>query len=55
MDKEEKQIAYINALKAVDRMKQREAALKEFAKVMFEMSDEDLLNNEVKSDENDTE
>jgi hypothetical protein len=55
MDKEEVKIAFVHALKAVDRMKQREAALKEFAKVMFEMTDQDFENNQIMSVENDPE
>lgn len=59
MHKDERQIAYINALKAVDADKEMrlyyENALKDLAKAMFDMTDEDFENNKVKSDENDPE
>jgi hypothetical protein len=48
----ERQIAYVNALKAVDYEKEYQQALRDIAEAMFDMTDEDFENNEVKSVEN---
>ena len=48
----ERQMAYVNALKAVDYEKEYNQALRGLAEVMFDMTDEDFENNEVKSVEN---
>lgn len=50
--KQDVQLAFINALKAADYEKQYELALRDLAEVMFDMTDEDFENNEVKSVEN---
>ncbi|MBQ2177264.1 MAG: hypothetical protein II453_20190 [Alphaproteobacteria bacterium] len=52
MDKNEEMIAFVNALKAVDFEKEYQQALRDLAEVMFDMTDEDFENNEVKSVEN---
>lgn len=52
MDKNEEMIAYVNALKAVDFEKEYQQALRDLAEAMFDMTDEDFENNEVKSVEN---
>lgn len=51
-EKQEQQLAFINALKAVDFEKEYQAALRDIAEAMFDMTDEDFENNEVKSVEN---
>lgn len=50
----ERQIAYVNALKAVDYEKEYHQALRDLAEAMFDMTEEDFKNNEVKSAKNDT-
>lgn len=54
----DEEIAFVNALKALDEDKEMqlmyENAMKDLARVMFDMTDEDFENNEVKSVENDT-
>lgn len=48
----DEEIAYVNALKAVDFEKEYQAALRDIAEAMFDMTDEDFENNKVKSVEN---
>lgn len=52
----ERQMAFVNALKAIDEDKEMqlmyENAMKDLARAMFDMTDEDFENNEVKSVEN---
>lgn len=56
--KNDVEIAFVNALKALDADKEYEfeqmylKALRNIAEVMFDMTDEDFDNNEVKSVEN---
>ena len=54
--KTERQIAFANALKALDEDKELnemyENALREIGRDLFDMTDEDFKNNEVKSVEN---
>lgn len=52
--KNDEQLAFVNALKAVDYEKEYRQALRDLAEAMFDMTDEDFENNEVKSVENDT-
>lgn len=51
--KQDVQLAFVNGLKGVDYEKQYELALRDLAEVMFDMTDEDFKNNEVKPVEND--
>jgi len=52
----DEEIAWVNALKAIDESKEMrliyENSLKDLARAMFDMTDEDFENNEVKSVEN---
>lgn len=52
----ERQMAFVNALKAIDEDKEMqlmyENTMKDLARAMFDMTDEDFENNEVKSVEN---
>lgn len=50
--KQERQIAFVNALKEIDYEKEYQQALRDIAEAMFDMTDEDFVNNEVKSVEN---
>lgn len=50
--KQERQIAFVNALKEIDYEKEYQQALRDIAEAMFDMTDEDFENNEVKSVEN---
>lgn len=50
--KNDEQLAFVNALKAVDYEKEYRQALRDLAEAMFDMTDEDFENNEVKSVEN---
>lgn len=50
--KQERQLSFVEALKAMDYEKEYERALKDIAEVMFDMDFTE--NNEVKSVENDT-
>lgn len=50
--KQERQIAFVNALKEIDYEKEYRQALRDIAEAMFDMTDEDFENNEVKSVEN---
>lgn len=49
----ERQMAFVNALKAIDEDKEMqlmyENTMKDLARAMFDMTDEDFENNEVKS------
>lgn len=47
--KQERQIAFVNALKEIDYEKEYQQALRDIAEAMFDMTDEDFENNEVKS------
>ena len=50
--KQERQIAFVNALKEIDYEKEYQQALRDIAEAMFDMTDKDFENNEVKSVEN---
>lgn len=53
--KQEKQMAFVNALKVLDDEKMEQMyqkALRDIAETVFDMTDEDFENNEVKSVEN---
>lgn len=45
-------LSFVNALKEIDYEKEYRQALRDLAEVMFDMTDEDFENNEVKSVEN---
>lgn len=47
MSTTDEEIAFVNALKAVDYEKEYRQALRDLAEVMFDMTDEDFENNEV--------
>ena len=49
MSTTDEEIAFVNALKAVDYEKEYQQALRDIAEAMFDMTDEDFENNEVKS------
>lgn len=55
-EKQEQQLTFINALKAIDEDREMqlmyENSLKDLARAMFDMTDEDFENNKVKSVEN---
>lgn len=50
--KQEVQLSFVEALKGLDYEKQYQQALRDIAEIMFDMTDEDFKNNEVKSVKN---